>query len=313
MRWKVLISAPYMLPVADQFADFFAEHGIEYVKADVQERLEEHDLLPVIGEYDGIICGDDRFTARVMDAAPRLKVIAKWGTGIDSIDSAVAAVRGIKVCRTPDAFTEPVSDTILGYILCFARNLPAMDRQMKQGIWDKIPGRALYESTVGVIGIGALGSGVLRKARAFGCRLLGNDIREVHPGHVKALGVEMTTLETLLRESDFVCTTTDLNPTSYHLMGAEQFRLMKSSAVLVNCSRGPVIDEAALVQALQAGRIAGAAMDVFEDEPLPADSPLRTMDQVLLAPHNSNSSPKTWERIHWNTLNQLVAGLTDEG
>lgn len=309
MTWKVLITAPYMLPIVDDFADFFKQHDIEYVKADVEERMEEEDLLPLIAEYDGVICGDDRFTAKVMDAAPKLKVISKWGTGIDSIDKDAATARGIAVCRTIDAFTEPVGDSTLGYILSFARRLPWMDQQMKQGIWDKIPGRALNESTIGVIGVGATGSGTLRRARAFDAELLGNDIREIHPGHVKALGVEMVELDDLLERSDFVCVHVDLNETSHHLMSTAQFERMKPTAVMTNLSRGPAVDEQALIKALQDGQIAGAALDVFENEPLPSDSPLRSMDNVMLAPHNSNSSPKAWNRIHESTLKHLVDEL----
>jgi len=309
MTWKVLITAPYMLPVVDRFRGFFEENGIEAVVADVNERMEEDDLLPLVGDIHGVVCGDDRFTERVLDAAPKLKVISKWGTGIDSIDAGAAEARGIRVCRTLDAFTEPVADSTLGYILCFARRLPWMDAQMKAGVWDKIPGRALNESTIGVIGVGATGSGTLRRAGAFGPKLLGNDIREIDADHVRALGVEMVPLADLLERSDFVCVHCDLNPTSHHLMSRGQFKAMKETAVLTNLARGPVVDEKALVEALQAGEIAGAALDVFEDEPLPKDSLLLAMDNVLIAPHNSNSSPKAWERVHVNTLNQLLDGL----
>jgi len=304
-KWNILITAPYMLPIIESYRDWFDRHDAAFFPADVEERFEESDLLPIIADYDGVIAGDDRFTRKVFEAATRLKVLAKWGTGIDSFDAEAAADHGVAICRTIDAFTEPVTDSVLGYILNFARNLTAMDRQMKEGIWDKIPGRALNESTIGAIGVGATGSGILRRARGFGSRLLGTDIRDVHPGHVKALGVEMVSLEELLAESDFVTVNTDLNETSHHLINTERLRQMKSSAYLVNCARGPVVDEKALVAGLQAGEIAGAAMDVFEDEPLPADSPLRSMDNVFLAPHNSNSSPKAWERIHVSTLTQL--------
>lgn len=312
-KWRILITAPYMLPVVDDYADWFRRNDAEYVKADVEERLEEADLLPIIADYDAVIAGDDRYTRAVVEAGrPRLKVLAKWGTGIDSYDQEACAEHGVAICRTLDAFTEPVGDSVLGYILNFARNLTAMDRQMKSGIWDKIPGRALFESTIGVIGVGATGSGVLRRAKVFGAELLGTDIRDVHPGHVKALGVTMVGLDELLERSDYVSVNTDLNSTSYHLMSTEQFRRMKRTACMINCSRGPVVDEKALVWALQTGEIAGAALDVFEDEPLPADSPLRSMDTVFLAPHNSNSSPKTWARIHENTMRQLFILLNGE-
>ena len=309
MAWKVLISAPYMLPVAGRFAGFFADNGIETVLADVTERLEEKDLLDIIADFDGIICGDDRITARVMDGAPKLKVISKWGTGIDSIDSAAAAERKIMVCRTLDAFTRPVADSVIGYVLSFARRLPWMDSQMKQGVWDKIPGQALNECTLGVIGVGCVGSAVLRRAKAFSMTLLGNDIRQIDPALIGETGVRMTEKEELLAEADFVCLGCDLNPTSHHLMGEPQFRAMKETAVLVNAARGPLVDEKALVRALEDGWIAGAGLDVFEEEPLPENSPLLKMDNVMLAPHNANSSPQDWERVHWSTLNHLLDGL----
>jgi D-3-phosphoglycerate dehydrogenase len=312
MPYRVLVSAPYFLPEIERFREYFAQHDLEPVIAPVEERLEEDQLLSLVGDIDAVLCGDDRFTARVMDAAPRLKVIAKWGTGIDSIDSAAAAERGIRICRTPNAFTHPVADTVLGYILCFARNLPFMDRAMKQGEWKKIPGRAMNESTIGVIGVGAIGSAVLQRAAPFGANLLGYDIREIDSELVLSTGVRMTELKDLLAQSDYVSINCDLTETSFHLMNDEAFALMRHHAVVVNAARGPIIDEIALVRALESGRIGGAAMDVFEDEPLPATSPLRKMENVLIAPHNSNSSATVWERVHYSTLDQLVSVLREQ-
>jgi phosphoglycerate dehydrogenase-like enzyme len=313
MPWKVLISAPYLLPVIDEFRDFFDDNEIEIVTTEVEERMEEAQLLPLIADFDGVICGDDRFTERVIAAAPKLKVIAKWGTGIDSIDAEAARRRNIRVCRTPDAFTEPVADSVLGYILSFARRLPWMNDAMKAGVWDKIPGRAMFETTIGVVGVGAVGSAVLRRAGAFGARLLATDIREIDAKHIRSLGAHMVSMEELLRESDYISLNCDLNPTSRHLFGETEFALMKQSAVIINAARGPIIDEAALVRALERGEIAGAALDVFEDEPLPSSSPLRRMDNVMLAPHNSNSSPASWQRVHESTLAQLLDGLKAAG
>ena len=298
-----------MLPVIEQFDGFFAEHSIAYTKADVEERFEEADLLPVIGAFDGLICGDDRITDKVLDAAVNLKVISKWGTGIDSIDSAAAADRGIRVCRTPDAFTDPVADSVMGYVLGFVRRLPEMDGEMKSGNWEKIPGRALNECTLGIIGVGKIGQAIARRARSFGMHTLGNDPAPIDTHFLKETGMEMVDKLDLCQRSDFVSVNCDLNPTSEHLMGAEEFKSMKDSAVFLNLARGPVMDEGALVAALKTKSIAGAALDVFEFEPLPKNSPLRAMSNVMLAPHNSNSSPKAWERVHRSTLDQLLAGL----
>ncbi len=306
----ILLTAPYMLPFLDRFRPIFERHGIELIVPEVHERMEEADLLRYAGQFDGTICGDDRYTARVLEAcAPRLKVISKWGTGIDSIDQAACARLGIKIGNTPNAFTLPVADSVMGYILAFARRQPWMDAAMKRGQWQKIPGRSLSECTLGVIGVGNCGKAVLRRAAAFGMELLGNDIRPIEPDFIAEHRIEMTTLDDLLARADFVSLNADLNPTSRHIINARTLAKMKPGAVLINTARGPLVDEAALIHALQNGQIAGAALDVFEVEPLPPGSPLLTMDNVMLAPHNANSSPAAWERVHWNSIRNLFEGL----
>ena len=306
----ILFTAPYMIPFLDRFRPVFDRYGLELIVPEVRERMEEVDLLKYAGQFDGAVCGDDRYTLRVIEAcAPRLKVISKWGTGIDSIDAEACSRYGIKIGRTLNAFTTPVADTVLGYLLAFSRRQPWMDKAMKSGEWNKIPGKALSESTLGVIGVGNIGKAVTRRARAFGMPVLGNDIAVIDHVFISETGIEMTSLEDLLARADFVSINCDLNPTSQHLMNANTFTMMKPSAALINTARGPIVHETALIEALQAGRLAGAALDVFEIEPLPLDSPLMKMDNVLLAPHNSNSSPAAWERVHWNTINNLLDGL----
>jgi len=236
-------------------------------------------------------------------------VISKWGTGIDSIDAEACSHYQIKIGRTLNAFTQPVADTVLGYMLAFARRQPWMDKEMKAGKWEKMPGMALSECTLGVIGVGNIGKAVLRRAQAFGMKIFGNDIVEIDQAFITETGVEMADLRSLLSNADFVSINCDLNPTSHHLMNADTFALMKPNAVLINSARGPIVAEEALIEALQAKRIAGAALDVFEHEPLPLDSPLLKMNNVLLAPHNSNSSPAAWEKVHWNTIRNLLDGL----
>lgn len=306
----ILFTAPYMIPFLERFQPVFKRYHLELIVPQVQERLEESQILAYAGEFDAAICGDDQYTRHVLQScAPRLKVISKWGTGIDSIDQQAAAEFGVQVFRTPNAFTLPVADTVLGYILAFARQQPWMDREMKAGRWEKLPGRSLSECTLGVIGVGNIGRAVLERAAAFGMRLLGNDILEIDPEFTTSLGVGMTSLGELLSQSDFVSLNCDLNPTSYHLIDAGNLKLMKSTAVLINTARGQVVDEAALIAALQGGLIAGAALDVFELEPLAPHNPLCQMGNVLLAPHNANSSPAAWEHVHWNTIRNLLDGL----
>jgi phosphoglycerate dehydrogenase-like enzyme len=306
----ILFSAPYMIPFLDRFRPIFDRYGLDLIVPEVRERMDEDDLLKFAGQFDGAICGDDRYTLRVIEAClPRLKVISKWGTGIDSIDAEACSRYGIKIGRTLNAFTTPVADTVLGYMLAFARRHPWMDKAMKSGEWEKIPGKALSECTLGIVGVGTIGKAVTRRARAFGMKVLGNDIVAIDHVFLTETGIEMMNLHSILAESDFVSINCDLNPTSYHLMNIETFSRMKPSAVLINTARGPIVHEEALIEALQAGRLAGAALDVFEVEPLPLNSPLMKMENVLLAPHNSNSSPAAWERVHWNTIKNLLDGL----
>ena len=309
MTWRVLVSAPKFLSAVEEFRARLESAGIEIVVAPVRERLSESELLEVVGTIDGAICGDDRFTEKVLRAAPRLKVISKWGTGIDSIDTAAAAKLGIRVCFTPNAFTDGVADTTLGYVLSFARALPRMDQDVRRGLWIKPDLISLRECTLGVVGVGNIGKGVVRRARAFGTRVIGTDPMALDSSFLTETGIVMTSLGSLLEEADFVSLHCDLNNTSFHLIGRNELKTMKSSACLINTARGPIVDEAALVEALREKWIAGAALDVFEVEPLPADSPLREFPNCLLATHNANNSRQAVKRVHESTVANLLNAL----
>jgi len=306
----VLVTAPYLVPLLGRFRSVLEQLGVEIMVAEPRERLEEQDLLKYAGRFDGTMCGDDVYSARVLQAcSPRLKVISKWGTGVDSIDADACRRLGIKLYRTPNAFTVPVADSVLGYMLAFARRQPWMDAEMKSGGWRKVAAHALSERTLGIIGVGNIGKAVARRARGFGMRVMGNDIVEIDHVFVSETGIEMVDLLTLLSQSDYVSINCDLNPSSRHLLDGANLATVKEGAVLINTARGPIVDEAALIEALRAGRLAGAALDVFEIEPLPDTSPLRKMENVLLAPHNANSSPAAWENVHHNTISNLLQGL----
>ncbi len=180
---------------------------------------------------------------------------------------------------------------------------------MKSGFWGKLPGRSLSELTLGVVGCGNIGKAVVRRARAFGMRILVTDPVRVAPDFLLENAAQQVSLGELLPQADFVSLNCDLNPTSRHLIDAAALSQMRRDAVLINSARGHVVHEAALVTALQQGIIGGAALDVFEEEPLPKTSPLLAMDNVMLSPHNCNSSPAAWERVHLNTVSNLLTGL----
>ncbi|MEA4811358.1 MAG: phosphoglycerate dehydrogenase [Anaerolineaceae bacterium] len=307
---KILVTCPYMLPFMDRFRPILKTFGYETIEPEVHERFEAEDILQFAHQFVGTLCGDDRYTREVQEAClPELKVISKWGTGIDSIDQQAAKDLGILIGNTPGAFTVPVTESVLAYMLAFARKQPWMDKAMKAGQWQKIPGKTLSESSLGVIGVGNIGKNVLRVAKAFGMKLYGNDIVKIDPVFIEEIGVEMLPLDELLVKADFISLNCTLNLSSKHLINAETLKHCKPEAVLINTCRGPVVHEAALVEALQTGKLAGAALDVFEEEPLPHESALLGMDNVMIAPHNTNSSPYYWERVHWNTLRNLLTGL----
>jgi D-3-phosphoglycerate dehydrogenase / 2-oxoglutarate reductase len=301
----VLITASRACRDIDQYRAALGPLGCEIVTHPAVERLEEADLLAIVADADVVICGDDRFTARVIESAPRLKAVVKWGTGVDSIDRVAAARRGVEVCNTPDAFSEPVADSVFGYILLFARQLEGMTADMRAGRWLHLPLKALNDCTLGIVGLGHIGAAVARRAAAFRMRTLAFDVRPIDD-EASALGVQPASLEQVLAESDFVSLHADLRADNRYLMNAARLAQMRPTAVLINTARGPLVDEAALASALRDGRLAGAALDVFEYEPLPAESALRTLPNLHLAPHNANSSPAATERVHANTIRHVT-------
>ena len=291
-RLKVVVSAPYARSCMERYRRTLEAAGCEVVEAWATERLEEDELLEVLPGAQGIICGDDRITRRVLAAAPDLRVISKWGTGIDSIDVEEAGRRGIVVCNTPNAFSEPVADTVIGYALLAVRQLGAMNRDMHQGLWRKPQLRSLSELTLGIVGVGNCGRAVARRAAAFGARLLGADIVAIDPHVTAATGLEQVSLERLLREADVVSLNCTLNPTSFHLIDAAALASMKPGAFLINTCRGPVVDEPALEDALLSGHLAGAALDVFEREP-EVHPDLLGLENVVLIPHLGSATVET--------------------
>lgn len=308
-RPKVLVTAPRAVFAIGRYREELEAAGCDVLVQPVVERADESELLPLVGDIDAIICGDDRITARVLEAAPRLRVISKWGTGIDSIDLDAANRRGISVRNTPGAFSEPVADTVLGCILLFARRIDKMAEDMRSGLWQRLPLRALGECTLGIVGLGGTGRAVLHRASAFGMRILACELSTTADETLAAPGVQRVSLETLLSESDFVTLHATLRPENVGLIDAHRLGLMKPTAVLINTARGRLVDEEALIAALQEGRIAGAALDVFTEEPLSLDSALRTLGNVYLSPHNANASVAAADRVHATTIRNLLDAL----
>lgn len=301
---RILVTNLMMLKERDRFDAALRDLGADPVWATVQQYLDEDACLAYAGTVDAWAAGDDRVTRRVLEGfLPRLRGIAKWGTGVDSFDLAAARDLGIPVRNTPGAFSEAVSEVAIGYMLMLTRHLASIDRAIRAGGWPKPAGLGLYGRTLGMIGYGAIGQGVGRRATGFGMEILAHDPPMAHLGrHANA---DLVDLDTLIERSDVVCIACNYTGENRHLINAERLAKMKPDAILVNVARGPIVDEAALAAALAAGQIAGAGLDVFEEEPLPASSPLRAMDNVVLGSHNANNLKSAVEFVHTNTMQNL--------
>jgi D-3-phosphoglycerate dehydrogenase len=311
---RILCTAPYFRPVPERYAALFQNHGIDCDNPFVAQNLSEAELLEIIERYDGVIAGDDEFTARVIEkgARSRLKVIAKWGVGINAIDTAAAEKHGVAVRRSPGILSDAVADEAWGYILMLARHLHLSDQRVRAGEWVKLSGLGLRGRTLGIIGVGDIGKQVALRALPFGMSLLGNDIRPIDRAFLDRSGTQMVSKDELLRRADFVVLACDLNPTSFHLLSGAEFALFKSSAYLVNIARGAVVDTPALVEALREKLLAGAALDVYEEEPLPAESPLRAFENVLLNAHNAFNADTAVAAVSENTVRELLRVLKPE-
>jgi glyoxylate reductase len=255
----------------------------------------------------------DKIDAEVFDAAPKLKIVAQMAVGFDNIDVAEATKRGIYVTNTPGVLTETTADFAWALLMAIARRVVEADRYVRSGQWkvswhpSMLLGRDVYGATLGIVGAGRIGTAVARRAKGFNMKILYYDVVPMPPEIEKELGAKRVDLDTLLRESDFVSIHVPLMKETYHLINEEKLRLMKKTAYLINNSRGPVIDEKALYKALKEGWIAGAALDVFEQEPTPVDNPLLKLDNVVVAPHISSASYETRSRMAEMVAENLVA------
>jgi D-3-phosphoglycerate dehydrogenase len=250
------------------------------------------------GAHALIVRSETRVTADLLTRAPHLRVIARAGTGVDNIDVHAATRRGIAVMNAPGANTVSAAEHALGLLLALVRHIPWAAEAMRRGEWDRkrFEGTELRGKTIGIVGLGRIGGHVAQLARAFGMQLIGHD-PYLAPERAAELQVRLLPLEGLLRQADVVTLHVAHTEQTHHLINAERLRLMKPGAVLINTARGELVDESALAEAVEAKRIRGAAIDVFAVEPLPADSPLRRLERVILTPHLAASTAEAQERV----------------
>ncbi len=309
--YRVLVSCPLIHDSIDEFADRFAEHDIAYDVPDVDQQLSEDELLSTIDRYDGVIAGDDRFTARVLESADRLKVIAKWGIGVDDIDLEAAEEQGIAVYNTPGAFADEVADVVVGYTIMLTRELHRIDDAVRNGDWYCPRGVSLRDKTFGVVGVGNIGSTVARRADALGMDVLGHDVEPLPDDLVADVDITATDLPDLLERSTVVSLNCALTPETRGMIGRSELDLLGPDGYLINTARGGLVDQDALVAALREDRISGAGLDVFAEEPLPPENPLTEMENVVLGSHNAQNTVEAVDAVNRRAVENLIDGLLE--
>jgi len=298
------------------------EPGIEMIRKEHEVEINPYDrvltreeLLQAVKGKDGILCLlTDKIDAEVFDAAgPQLKVVSNYAVGYDNIDVKEATKRGIVVTNTPGVLTETTADLAWALILATARRIVEADKFTRAGKYEGwapmlFLGQDVYGKTLGIIGMGRIGQAVARRAKGFNMKVLYNDIRRIPEEIEKELNATFVSLDELLEQSDFVSLHTYLSPETYHLINEERLRKMKKTAYLINTSRGPVVDESALVRALKEGWIAGAGLDVYEFEPKLVPG-LAECENAVLLPHIASASVETRTKMATMAAENLLAVL----
>jgi D-3-phosphoglycerate dehydrogenase len=282
--------------------------GIQYVINPHNTKLNEAQLAELVGDFDVIIAGTEKISDQVMSRASRLKLISRVGVGLDGVDLQAAKQRGIRVSYTPEAPAPAVAELTLGLMLALLRSVHVSNMQMHQGKWQRIFGRRLAETTIGVIGVGRIGARVLRRTRGFGTpRILVNDIAP-NPELGREFKLDWVTKEQIYAEADIITLHLPLTRLTKNMIRREQLLSMKSDALIINTARGGIINERDLYEVMNAGHLAGAAIDVFEHEPY--KGPLAQIDRCILTSHMGSMSVDCRTRMEIEATDEAVRFLT---
>ena len=307
---KVAVTCIQLIRDLDLCRSQFEAAGLDPVAASVPgQHLEGDDLVASLDGCVGVVAGDDQFTPEVLEQSRNLRVISKWGIGVDGINREAADRLGIVVRNTPGMFDEEVGDVTMAYIVDACRYLTLIDRGIRSGGWPKPPGMSLAGSVLGVVGLGGIGRAVARRALVSGMKVVGFDPGEEGARLARELGVDTVDLDVLLSDSDVISVNAPLNPSTFHLINASAFAAMKDGVRLVNTGRGSVVSSDALVEALRSGKVAAAALDVMEHEPVPTDHPLREFDSVVFGSHNASNTTEASMRTHIRAIQNLIDEL----
>lgn len=286
------------------------DRGVVAIPNPTGATLTEDHLLGLVSDVDALIAGTEPVTARVLAAASRLRIVARRGVGLDSVDLVAATARGVVVTVTAGVLTDAVADHALALLLAVARQIARFDRLLKAGGWERSPSLEVSGRTLGIVGFGAIGRAVARRGAGFGMRLLACDVAP-DARAAEALEVTLCGLDDLLAASDFVTLHVPLGPGTRGLIGEAALRRMKPTAVLINTSRGAIVEEAALIAALREGRLAGAGLDVFEGEPRPNPA-LVQLENVVATPHVASHTAETLARMDRSCVEAVLAVLAGD-
>jgi D-3-phosphoglycerate dehydrogenase len=307
----VLITCPPALATALSYVDRLRAMDIDVRLADVVQQLSEDELLALLGDVDGMIAGDDPLTERVLAGAPRLRVIVRWGVGLDNVNVDAARALGIRVVNTPGVFGEEVADVAIGYLIMLARRLHDIDKSVRRGEWAKPQGRSLAGMTLGLVGLGTIGRAVARRAIAMRMSVVGCDVSTAAQANASAENVVVLPIEEVFARSNAIILCSSLTADNRGAVDAALLERMPPRGWLINVARGGLIDEDSLVAALQSGHLSGAALDVFADEPLPRGSRFSKLDQVILGSHNASNTMEAVARVNDLAIEHLVRGLAE--
>ncbi|MCW8137969.1 MAG: phosphoglycerate dehydrogenase [Planctomycetota bacterium] len=286
------------------------EAGADLALNPRRRKLKPDELVELLAGAGAVVAGTEVYDAAVLARAPDLRLIARTGVGLDNVDLEACRARGVAVTWTPEAPSDSAAELAVGLLLALARHIPAADRLLRQGAWDRKVGALLRDRTVGVVGLGRIGARVARLLHPFGCRLLATDIDPAVAPRAADLGVTLVPLDELLSTSDAVTLHVPLTPATRGLIDARALELLRPGALLVNTARGEVVDEAALLAALEAGRLGGAALDVFADEPY--QGPLTGRDDVVLTCHMGSCTREGRLAMELGAARSVAAWLRGE-
>ena len=309
MKFNILITAFPFVNEYKRLRKLFINSNFNIKVVKTTQSLKEKDLLKLVENIDGILCGDDEINEKVLKKANKLKVLSKWGTGIDSIDLEACKKLNIKVYNTPGAFTESVATQALALILNFNRKILQNHNNIQKGIWNKLEGLTLVKKNIGIIGLGNIGLRIAELLVPFNSKVFGNDIKKISKKKLKKFKISFKSKNFIYQKSDIIILATDLNDTTKHLINSKLSKLIKSKPLIINIARGPIIEEKALIFLLQKKIIKGVCLDVFEYEPLTKRSKLTKFNNVILTSHNAFNTKDEVNKVHLNTYKNLISGL----